>query len=127
SIRFAACVIGFIFIGIIAQAQEFDMRRTISEHQFDPGNLVWMEKPAAKWEEAIPVGNGRLGAMVYGATREETIQLNEDTYFTGGPYSTVVKGGHKHLAEVQRLVFEEKYFAAQKLFARELMGYPVEQ
>lgn len=109
------------------QAQDFDMRRIISEHQFDPGTLIWMGEPAAKWEEAIPVGNGRLGAMVYGATTEETIQLNEDTYFTGGPYSTVVKGGYKYLAEVQRLVFEEKYFDAQKLFARELLGYPVEQ
>lgn len=125
--RFTACLTGFICIGFTAQAQDFEMRRAIDNHQFDPGNLIWMEKPAAKWEEAIPIGNGRLGAMVYGATTEETIQLNEDTYFTGGPYSTVVKGGHKHLAEVQQLVFEEKYFAAQKLFARELMGYPVEQ
>ena len=80
-----------------------------------------------KWEEALPVGNGRLGAMVFGKNGEERIQLNEETYWTGGPYSTVVKGGYKVLPEIQKLVFEEKYLEAHNLFGRNLMGYPVEQ
>ena len=58
---------------------------------------------------------------------EERIQLNEETYWSGGPYSTVVKDGYKVLPQIQKLVFEEKYLAAHNLFGRNLMGYPVEQ
>lgn len=93
----------------------------------DPSNYIWFSKPAAKWDEALPVGNGRLGAMIFGGVGEERLQLNEDTYWTGGPYSTVVKGGYKVLPEIQRLVFAERYLEAHNLFGRSLMGYPVEQ
>ena len=65
--------------------------------------------------------------MVFGKNGEERIQLNEETYWSGGPYSTVVKGGYKVLPEIQKKVFEEKYLAAHNLFGRYLMGYPVEQ
>jgi len=93
----------------------------------NPGTLLWYNTPAGKWDEALPVGNGRLGAMVFGKTGEEQIQLNEETYWTGGPYTTVVKGGYKFLPEIQKLVFEGKYLEAHNLFGRKLMGYPVEQ
>jgi len=99
----------------------------IDDRQFDPSTLLWYQEAAATWEAALPVGNGRLGAMVFGRTGEERIQLNEDTYWTGGPYSTVVKGGYKMLPEVRRLVFAGKYLEAQTVFGRYLMGYPVEQ
>ena len=55
--------------------------------------VVWYTHPADKWENALPLGNGRLGAMVFGRTDEEQIQLNEDTLWSGGPYSTTVRGG----------------------------------
>ncbi len=93
----------------------------------NPSSYIWFAKPAAKWDEALPVGNGRLGAMQFGAIAEEHIQFNEETYWSGGPYSTVVKGGHKVLPEIQKLVFAEKYLDAHNLFGRNLMGYPVEQ
>jgi alpha-L-fucosidase 2 len=93
----------------------------------DPTETLWYAHPADKWENALPVGNGRLGAMVFGRTDEEAIQLNEDTYWSGGPYSTVVKGGSKDLPEIRRLVFEGNYKMAHILFGRSLMGYPVEQ
>ena len=93
----------------------------------DPSTSIWFTAPATKWDEALPVGNGRLGAMVFGGAQEERLQLNEDTYWSGGPYSTVVKGGYKFLPEIQRLVFAEKYLDAHNLFGRTLMGYPVEQ
>ncbi|MGZ5480274.1 MAG: glycoside hydrolase family 95 protein, partial [Candidatus Aminicenantales bacterium] len=89
--------------------------------------VVWAARPAEKWENAHPVGNGRLGAMVFGKTDEERIQLNEETYWTGGPYTTTVKGGAAFLPEVQRLVFEGRFKEAHILFGRRLMGYPVEQ
>ncbi len=94
---------------------------------FDSSTRIWFAAPAAKWDEALPVGNGRLGAMIFGGKDEERIQLNEETYWSGGPYSTVVKGGYKVLPEIQRLVFAEKYLDAHNLFGRNLMGYPVEQ
>lgn len=94
---------------------------------FSPSTLLWYSKPASNWEDALPVGNGRLGAMVYGKTDEEIIQLNEDTYWSGGPYSTVVKGGAARLPEIQELVFKEEMLKAHNLFGRYLMGYPVEQ
>lgn len=93
----------------------------------DPRLVLWYTHPADKWENALPVGNGRLGAMVFGRTDEEQIQLNEDTYWSGGPYSTVVKGSHKALPEVQKLIFAGEYQKAHTLFGRSLMGYPVEQ
>jgi len=99
----------------------------INAKKFNPSTLLWYESLAKKWEEALPVGNGRLGAMVFGKNGEERIQLNEDTYWSGGPYSTVVKGGYKALPEIQKLVFEGKYLEANNLFGRKLMGYPVEQ
>lgn len=97
------------------------------ETSIDPSTLMWYDKPAEKWEDALPVGNGRLGAMVYGNYGEEQIQLNEETYWSGGPYSTVVKGGYKMLPQIQKLIFEGEPLKAHKLFGRYLMGYPVEQ
>ena len=93
----------------------------------DPSTFMWYDKPAGKWEEALPVGNGRLGAMVFGKYGEEQIQLNEETYWSGGPYSTVVAGGHKALPQIQKYIFEGEPLKAHKLFGRHLMGYPVEQ
>jgi alpha-L-fucosidase 2 len=116
-----------VFGAVAAAAQQRNMPEAIGANNFDPSTLLWFDKPAQKWEEALPVGNGRLGAMVFGKNKEERIQLNEETYWSGGPYSTVVQDGHKVLPEIQRLVFEQKYLAAHNLFGRRLMGYPVEQ
>ena len=93
----------------------------------DPTTTLWYRGPADKWENALPVGNGRLGAMVFGKTDEERIQINEETYWTGGPYTTTVKGGVKALPEIRKLIFDGKWIPAHRLFGRHLMGYPVEQ
>jgi len=88
---------------------------------------VWYAHPADKWENALPVGNGRLGAMVFGKTDEEQIQINEETYWSGGPYSTTVQGGYKALPDIRKLIFDGELIRAHRLFGRSLMGYPVEQ
>ncbi|MGE5741462.1 MAG: glycoside hydrolase N-terminal domain-containing protein, partial [Candidatus Aminicenantes bacterium RBG_16_66_30] len=93
----------------------------------DKTTVIWSPRPADKWDNAYPVGNGRLGAMVFGRTDEERIQLNEETYWTGGPYATTVKGGAEALPEIRRDVFEGRLKQAHILFGRRLMGYPVEQ
>ena len=95
--------------------------------KYNPTTVIWYEHPADKWENAFPVGNGRLGAMVFGRTDEERIQLNEETYWTGGPYDQTRKGGKEHLSEIRKLIFDGDYLKAHYLFGRYLMGYPVEQ
>lgn len=110
------------FAGIYGHAQE-----KIIDKTFDPSSVLWYDTCAAGWNDALPVGNGRLGAMVFGRPGAECIQFNEDSYWTGGPYSSVVKGGSQYLPEIQQLVFNGEWLKAQKLFGRKLMGYPVEQ
>ena len=111
----------------IAHAQEANIPAKIDKKDFDPASLMWFTVEAEKWEDALPIGNGRLGAMVFGGVNEEQIHLNEDTYYSGGPYSTVVKGGYKALPEIQKLLFEGEPIKAHKLFSRNLLGYPIEQ
>lgn len=122
-----------LFIGLAniallrAQNLSDSAAESIDSKSFDPSTLMWYDKPAKIWEDALPVGNGRLGGMIFGGIEEERIQLNEDTYWSGGPYNTVVEGGYKKLPEIQELIFEGKPIEAHKLFGRHLMGYPVEQ
>lgn len=76
---FALTVIILNTISLPAQEnQSFDPKA------INPATMIWLSKPAAKWEEALPVGNGRLGAMIYGGVQEAIIQLNEETYWSGG-------------------------------------------
>ncbi len=92
-----------------------------------PSHVIWFSHPATEWNRALPVGNGRLGAMIFGGTREEHIQLNEETLWTGGPYNPVVKGAGKSLPEIQRLLFAGDVPKAHDLFGRTMMGVPYEQ
>jgi len=115
------------FLAVSLNGQHPDIAEAIRNKSFNPSQLIWFITPAAKWEEAVPVGNGRLGAMVFGRADEERIQLNEDTYWSGGPYSTVVKGGYKALPEIRELIYKNEIARAHKVFGRNLMGYPVEQ
>ena len=88
---------------------------------------LWYRQPAKQWTEALPVGNGRLGAMVFGGAADERLQLNEETLWSGGPYDPTRAGASAALPEVRRLVFEGRFLEAHDLFGRTLMGMPVEQ
>jgi alpha-L-fucosidase 2 len=81
---------------------------------------LWYRQPAAEWVEALPVGNGRLGAMVFGATAREQIQLNEDTIWSGGGPWPIPVGAHRRLPEIRKLLFDGKYAEGEAL-AREVM------
>jgi alpha-L-fucosidase 2 len=86
---------------------------------------IWFRQPATNWEQqALPVGNGRLGGMVFGLTDKERIQLNEDTLWSGGPREVNNPEALKHLPEVRRLLFEGKPAEAMQLADRYLMGKP---
>ena len=66
---------------------------------------LWYSRPAAEWTEALPVGNSRMGAMVYGGTGKETIQFNEETFWSGSPYNNDSPRALAALPEVRRLIF----------------------
>ena len=85
---------------------------------------LWYTKPAAHWLEALPVGNSSLGAMVYGGTDVEEIQLNEETFWSGQPHNNNSTESLAALPEVRRLVFEGKEAEAAKLIDRHFIKGP---
>jgi len=79
-------------------------------------NRLWYNGPAENWNEALPLGNGMLGMMVFGGIAEERLQLNEETFWSGWEYDGYDSPETlKHLDEMRRLVFEGKYSEAQRL------------
>ncbi|MGA2704754.1 MAG: glycoside hydrolase family 95 protein [Isosphaeraceae bacterium] len=82
---------------------------------------LWHARPAGEWLEAVPVGNGRLGGMVYGGVTTERIGLNEDTLWSGGPKDCDNPQAFKTLPEIRRLIFEGKYAEAHHL-GKKMMG-----
>ena len=83
--------------------------------QNDSNLKLWYTRPAEDWNEALPIGNGRLGAMVFGTPQTELLQLNEETFWAGSPYNNVVGSSREYLLKVRKLIFEGKYAEAQKL------------
>ena len=88
---------------------------------------LWYTQPATEWLQALAIGNGRLGAMVYGGTATEQLQLNEDSIWAGGPHQYDDPVGAEALPEIRRLIAEEKYLDAQHLADDHFMGRPTEQ
>jgi alpha-L-fucosidase 2 len=89
--------------------------------------VLHYKRPATEWVEALPVGNGRLGAMVFGGIHQERLQLNEDTLWAGGPYDPANPEALAALPEVRRLIAAGEYAAAQKLIQEKLMSRPIRQ
>lgn len=90
----------------------------------DTRNLLWYRQPAKVWEEAMPLGNGRLGAMVFGGIADERLQLNEDSLWDGYPLDASNPQSLQALPEVRRLLFAGQNRAAEKLAAQSMMGTP---
>jgi alpha-L-fucosidase 2 len=88
------------------------------------GPVLLYRQPAKEWVEALPTGNGRLGGMVFGGVPAERIQLNEDTFWSGGPYDPVEPEALSYLPKLRQLVREGRYEEAQDLADRKLMGRP---
>ena len=86
--------------------------------------VLWYDEPAAGWNEALPVGNGRLGAMVFGGVPEERIQLNDDTLWDGYPRDRINPKASEALPQVRQLLFEGKIPEAEALAGETLMGVP---
>ena len=82
---------------------------------------LWYDQPAQTWTQALPVGNGVIGGMVFGTPAVEHIQLNEETIWAGQPNNVVNPNAKEALPEVRRLIFEGKYKEAQDLANAKVM------
>ncbi|MBI1257020.1 MAG: glycoside hydrolase family 95 protein [Chloroflexi bacterium] len=91
--------------------------------QTDAALTLWYKTSAQQWINALPVGNGRLGAMVFGGIQQERLQLNEDTLWSGGPRDWNNPQSLSVLPEVRRLIFEERYAEANVLAQQMQGGY----
>ncbi len=90
-------------------------------------NLLWYRQPAEKWVEALPVGNGRLGAMVFGGADRERLQFNEETLWTGLPREYQNPEAHEYLSTVRKLLFAGKQAEAEALAMEHMMSIPLRQ
>ena len=88
---------------------------------------LWYKGPAIEWTDALPLGNGRLGAMVFGGVARERLQLNEDTLYAGAPYQPANPKALTALPEVRKLIFAGKYLEAQELIQAQMMADPIRQ
>jgi alpha-L-fucosidase 2 len=88
---------------------------------------LWYKQPAARWVEALPVGNGHMGAMIFGGVANERIQFNEHTVWTGEPHDYAHHGAYRYLGRIRQLLFEGKQAEAEKLAMDEFMSVPLHQ
>ena len=96
---------------------------TIALSQIKQNLKLWYKQPAGQtWENALPIGNGRLGAMIYGNVNKETIQLNEHTVWSGGPNRNDNNLALDSLALIRRLIFDGKQKDAERIANRVIIS-----
>jgi len=83
---------------------------------------LWYKEPASRWEEALPIGNGRIGGMVYGGDRKEVVALNEDTLWSGYPRDTQNYDALRYLERVREKIFSGKYKEAEQLIDAKMLA-----
>ncbi len=96
----------FLCWGLFAQAQQ----------------RLWYKQPAQRWEEALPIGNGQLGAMIYGGIAQEEVQFNQETLWTGEPRDYNKAGAHQYLDSIRKLIDSGQQRKAEALAQKEFMG-----
>lgn len=87
----------------------------LRDETMGPRMKLWYTHPARNWTEALPLGNSRLGAMIFGGVGSEELQLNEETFWAGGPYSNNNPKGREALPKIRELIFQNKFGEAQKM------------
>ncbi len=119
-LRFLAILALFLSIDGLLPAQGLSEPASTRESDW----VLWYRQPAQEWVEALPVGNGRLGAMIFGGVSRERIQLNEDTIWSGGRPRPAPPGAFRWLPEIRRLLFNGRYSEAEELVRDKLLtGY----
>jgi alpha-L-fucosidase 2 len=98
-----------LFLSLFSHAQNTDLK-------------LWYKQPAVKWTEALPIGNGRIGAMLFGGVENDRIQFNEETLWNGEPRNYSRPGAYKYLDSIRLLLFAGKQKEAEALAEKEFMG-----
>lgn len=106
----AACLLVVVAAGCASQGRK------------SPALALWYASPARAWTDALPLGNGRLGAMIFGGVSVDHIQFNEETFWTGGPRNYNRPGAKDYLGEIRRLLFEGNQKQATVLAGEHFMG-----
>ena len=113
-----AATLGFAAEAPAAAAASAPATAAAAAAERAPEFTLWYDEPAAKWEEALPVGNGRLGAMAFGGVATERLQLNLDTLWSGGPQDADNPAALEALPKIRALLFAGNYADAQALTKR---------
>lgn len=116
-----------LFIVALALAVSVFHQNGLAQSGTNADLRLWYAQPATKWTEALPIGNGYMGAMVFGGITDERIQFNEDTLWKGKPRDYVRAGALDQLAEIRKLVFEGDAAQAGKLAKEKAISDPVRQ
>ncbi|MEJ2299500.1 MAG: glycoside hydrolase family 95 protein [Woeseiaceae bacterium] len=98
-----------------------------SDNRESPVLRLHFRQPATQWVEALPVGNGRIGAMVFGGINVERLQLNEDTLWAGGPYNPANPAARSALPEIRQKLADGDYAEAQSLVQDAFLSVPLRQ
>lgn len=120
--RTASFFILFLALSFFSCDQSSDQDKILN-----PSLTLWYDQPAERWTDALPVGNGRLGAMVYGNLGEEIIQFNEETLWTGQPHDYAHKDAFNYLNEIRQLLFDGNQDKAEALGNEHFMSQPLGQ
>ncbi len=112
--KLVCCFFILLFGYVLGQAQNTDLQ-------------LWYEQPAQEWVEALPIGNGSLGAMIFGKPHKERIQLNEESVWTGHPIDRANPEAPAYMDSVRSLLFAGKYTEAEQLAQEKIMGTRLEQ
>jgi len=114
--------LGFYFIlffqyNAMAQTSHYGIAGSSENH-----NKLWYLEPASDWMEALPIGNGKIGAMVFGGVEQEKLQLNEESVWAGPPIPENRVGAYKSIEKARALIFQGDYAEANKLVQDDVMG-----
>jgi alpha-L-fucosidase 2 len=115
--------VAFVYVALTATIIPAGLRAQTADTRL----TLWYDQPATEWVEALPVGNGRLGAMVFGAVSDERIQFNEETLWNGEPHDYSHPGASDVLPELRRLLLAGDQATADSLASAEFMSIPLAQ
>src|ERR1044071_5735800 len=119
-----AAIVICAFVVVAASPAE-DSSSTAQKNDNDP--TLWYRQPATAWLQAMPLGNGMIGAMVFGGVPEERIALNETTFWSGRPHDYDDPEAFKYFPQIRDLIFAEKFQEAEKLADSHFRGIPYAQ
>ena len=111
-------------MGTLALVLLVSMQTKAKSHYQDNSTRLWYNAPAHSWLEALPIGNSHLGGMVYGGVQNETIQLNEETFWSGGPYNNNSTKSLENLPKVRELIFDGREAEAASLINQTFIPGP---